>query len=75
MIYMTKVRQEQESVFGAFDCPDADTRNRLIDLCAQNKLLVIACGEKSVRFRPPLILTKEEAGDGLSRIEAAIQGL
>lgn len=23
MIYMTKVRQEQESVFGAFDCPDA----------------------------------------------------
>ncbi len=23
MIYMTKVRQEQESVFGVFDCPDA----------------------------------------------------
>lgn len=23
MIYMTKVRQERESVFGAFDCPDA----------------------------------------------------
>lgn len=23
MIYMTKVRQEHESVFGAFDCPDA----------------------------------------------------
>jgi hypothetical protein len=22
MIYMTKVRQEQESTFGAFDCPD-----------------------------------------------------
>ncbi|MEZ6135449.1 MAG: DUF1553 domain-containing protein [Pirellulaceae bacterium] len=23
MIYMTKVRQEREQVFGAFDCPDA----------------------------------------------------
>ena len=23
MIYMTKVRQERESVFGVFDCPDA----------------------------------------------------
>ncbi|MDG2131545.1 MAG: DUF1553 domain-containing protein [Fuerstiella sp.] len=23
MVYMTKVRQERESVFGAFDCPDA----------------------------------------------------
>ena len=23
MVYMTKVRQEQESVFGSFDCPDA----------------------------------------------------
>lgn len=23
MIYMTKVRQEREHVFGAFDCPDA----------------------------------------------------
>jgi hypothetical protein len=32
MIYMTKVRQEQDSVFGAFDCPDASqvmpTRSR-----------------------------------------------
>ncbi|MBL8814611.1 MAG: PSD1 domain-containing protein [Planctomyces sp.] len=25
MIYMTKVRQEQDSVFGLFDCPDAST--------------------------------------------------
>lgn len=25
MIYMTKVRLEQESVFGVFDCPDAAT--------------------------------------------------
>lgn len=25
MIYMTKVRQEREHVFGAFDCPDAST--------------------------------------------------
>ena len=24
MIYMTKVRQEQDSVFGVFDCPDAN---------------------------------------------------
>ncbi len=23
MVYMTKVRQEREQVFGAFDCPDA----------------------------------------------------
>ena len=23
MVYMTKIRQERESVFGAFDCPDA----------------------------------------------------
>jgi hypothetical protein len=32
MIYMTKVRQEQDAVFGIFDCPDAATsvpaRNR-----------------------------------------------
>ena len=25
MIYMTKVRQEQDSVFGIFDCPDGST--------------------------------------------------
>ena len=34
MIYMTKVRQEKDSVFGAFDCPDAsqiiDRRSRSI---------------------------------------------
>ena len=59
----------------AFDCPDAETRGRLLDLCAANRLLAIACGPVSVRFRPPLILSVEEAEEGLLRLERSARQL
>ncbi len=59
----------------AFDCKDIDQRNRLIGLCAENRLLVIACGERSIRFRPPLTLTPAEAEEGLGRLGEALARL
>ena len=59
----------------AFDCKDIDQRNRLIGLCAENHLLVIACGERSIRFRPPLTLTPAEAEEGLGRLGEALARL
>ena len=56
----------------AFDCPDPQTRNRLLELCAANRLLAIACGTTSVRFRPPLTLSAEEAKEGLSRLDQSL---
>lgn len=59
----------------AFDCKDTDQRNRLLGLCAEKHLLVIACGEKSIRFRPPLTLTPAEAEEGLERLGKALADL
>ena len=59
----------------AFDCADTDQRNRLLGLCAGKHLLVIACGEKSIRFRPPLTLTSAEAEEGLGRLGEALGDL
>ena len=57
----------------AFDCPDGETRNRVLQVCLANRLLAIAGGPLSVRFRPPLTLSKQEAADGLGRLEKSLR--
>lgn len=57
----------------AFDCATPDIRNKILELCLTNGLLAIACGHCSVRFRPPLTLSKEEAAEGIERLEISIR--
>ena len=57
----------------AFDCSTPGIRNKILELCLANGLLAIACGHCSVRFRPPLTLSKEEAAEGLERLELSIR--
>jgi len=40
----------------AFDMPDKATRNEFISRCWKEKLMILSCGERSVRFRTPLII-------------------
>ena len=49
----------------AFDLPDSEYRSRFVDHCFRNKILVVGCGPKSVRFRPHLIVGKTEIDHGL----------
>jgi len=53
----------------AFDAPDTATRNKLIIAFMNDKLLMVGCGEKSIRFRPHLVVTADEIrhGIGISR--------
>ncbi|MFH0781841.1 MAG: L-lysine 6-transaminase [Pseudomonadota bacterium] len=44
----------------AFDLEDGDKRNAFRTKLLQERLLVVGCGEKSIRFRPHLIITREE---------------
>lgn len=44
----------------AFDLPSSEIRNAFISYCKARGLLVLACGEKSVRFRPHLVVCEEE---------------
>ncbi len=44
----------------AFDLADGEKRNAFRTKLLHERLLVVGCGEKSIRFRPHLIITREE---------------
>ena len=44
----------------AFDLPDSESRDKLIELLYQEGLIILGCGVKSIRFRPHLNISEEE---------------
>ena len=56
----------------SFDLPSAETRNRFKDACFKEKLIILGCGEKSIRFRPPLNITKDEIDNGLNIVRKVL---
>ncbi len=52
----------------AFDAPDSDARDQMARAFLREKLLIVGCGIKSIRFRPHLIVTDDEIGQGLGII-------
>ncbi|MEO8275849.1 MAG: L-lysine 6-transaminase [Thermoanaerobaculia bacterium] len=58
--------------FVAFDLPDAETRNRTLKALNDSDVLGLASGDRAIRMRPPLILSRTEADEGLRRIERAL---
>ena len=59
----------------AFDLPTQDQRNKAKDAIWRNGLLVLPCGERSLRFRPPLNLTAAEADTGLDLVRRSLKQL
>jgi L-lysine 6-transaminase len=55
---ITNVRGK--GLFVAMDLPDGETRARIRQECWDRGLAVLPCGERSIRFRPPLVFTEEE---------------
>ena len=60
-------------LFAAFDLKDAMTRNEFRTHCMNKGLIILGCGETSVRFRPPLTLSEDELKTGLHIIHEAIK--
>ena len=59
----------------AFDLPDAGTRDRTIEACRHQGLMVLPCGTHSIRFRPYLDLNKEDAAQALRFLDQALDSL
>jgi L-lysine 6-transaminase len=58
----------------AFDLPSAAARDDAIRVAReQESLLVLPCGDRSVRLRPALDVTKADAMEGMQRLERAIR--
>ncbi|MCH7613328.1 MAG: L-lysine 6-transaminase, partial [Candidatus Marinimicrobia bacterium] len=62
-------------LFCAFDLPDGETRDQLINHIADEGALMLGCGHKSIRFRPHLNITKDEIDTGLAIIQTALKKL
>jgi len=56
----------------AFDLPSADIRNNFKDMCYKEKLMILGCGEKSIRFRPALNITENDIDKGLNIIRKVL---
>ncbi len=52
--------------------PDAALRDRIEMACFERGLIILGCGTSTIRWSPPLILTKENADVALDIFEAAI---
>lgn len=52
--------------------PDAALRDRIEMACFERGLIILGCGTSTIRWSPPLILTKENADVALEIFEAAI---
>jgi len=70
---ITNVRGK--GLFCAFDLPSGDDRDVLTNLIAKEGALILGCGLKSIRFRPHLIITRDEIDLGISMIKKALAKL
>lgn len=62
-------------LFIAFDLPNKDLRDMLKLALWEEGLAQLSCGEKSIRFRPALIFTKENVDEAILKIDKAVRVL
>jgi L-lysine 6-transaminase len=55
----------------AIDFPDGPTRDKVADEAYEMGMMILGCGKRSVRFRPPLDVTVEEITEALAILSAA----
>jgi L-lysine 6-transaminase len=62
-------------LFAAFDVATPETRTDIRMKCFQKGLIILPSGERSIRFRPPLNVTRQEIDLGISIIGQSIKEL
>jgi L-lysine 6-transaminase len=59
-------------LFCAFDLPDTPCRDALLTTVIKHGLLALKCGTRTIRFRPPLNVKREEIDKAAEILDAAI---
>jgi len=62
-------------LFCAFDVKDTDMRNAIVKNAVDEGMLILGCGPKSIRFRPPLTVTPEKIDEGMGILDKLISKL
>ena len=53
----------------AFDLPNSEIRNKLVDLNFEKGLLTLGCGPHSLRIIPPYVISEQEIDIGIDILE------
>jgi L-lysine 6-transaminase len=56
----------------SFDLTNAEIRNNFTKMCEKERLLILGCGQKTVRFRPALNIKREDLDAGLNIIKKVL---
>lgn len=64
-----------QGTFCAFDTPDAQLRDKLLEVALSNGLHIGGCGDATVRFRPALIFEKKHAEITLDLLSKAVKAI
>ena len=59
-------------LFCAFDLPDPASRDAIVTTSMKKGLVVLKCGPKTIRFRPPLNVTVDEIAKAAAILDEAI---
>jgi L-lysine 6-transaminase len=62
-------------LYAAFDVSTSEGRTKIRKRCFQKGLIILPSGEHSIRFRPPLTVSREEIDLGLDMIRQSIKEL
>jgi len=54
-----------KGLFCAIDLPNGHARDAVKNQCIENQLMILSCGEKTIRFRPPLNVKKEHVDEAI----------
>jgi len=59
-------------LIASFDFASAEERDAFVKKTFENKLVILGCGEKSIRFRPHLTATREDIDKAFAIIEKSL---
>ncbi|HTH81449.1 MAG TPA: L-lysine 6-transaminase [Mucilaginibacter sp.] len=64
-----------KGLLAAFDFPDTATRNKFIQSGIENNAMFVGCGTRTIRFRPALIIEKNNIDEGLHILQKVAKQL
>jgi L-lysine 6-transaminase len=64
-----------KGLFIAFDLRTRELRDELRQEAMKNKMLILPCGEKSIRFRPSLNVTTEIVDEAIEILKKSLNGI
>ena len=59
----------------AYDLPTPEQRDEMKKRLYENNMIMIGCGASTMRFRPPLVITREEIDEALDITERVVKTL